>query len=135
MPVDPLYKSPNAKFKIARSQNFDIDNGAGTTKDDCILRHSKPVKLLSARIVYTGATTGTVAAGTASIGTTVGGAEIVAATAYENSKAVGVKTAMTLITAAADVAADTPVLVRHTGVAATVAGEAYIELEYAVKDD
>ena len=133
MPVDPLYKSPNAKYKIARSQFFDIDNGAGTTKDDCILRHSKAVFIYSARIVYTGATGGTMAAGTASIGTTIGGAEICAATAYENSKAVGVKTAMTLVED--EVAADTPILVRHTGVAATVAGEVYVEIEYAVKDD
>ena len=133
MPVQPLYKSPNAKYKIARSQNFDVDNGAGTTVDDCILRHSKAVIIYSARIVYTGATGGTMAAGTASIGTTVGGAEICAATAYENSKAVGVKTAMTLVIT--DVAADTPILVRHTGVAATVAGEVYVEIEYAVKDD
>ena len=133
MPVQPLYKSPNAKYKVARSQNFDVDNGAGTTVDDCILRHSKAVYIYSARIVYTGATGGTMAAGTASIGTTVGGAEIVAATAYETSKAVGVKTAMTLVIN--DVAADTPILVRHTGVAATVAGEVYVEIEYAVKDD
>ena len=133
MPVEPLYKSPNAKYKIARSQEFDIDNGAGTTVDDCILRHSKAVKIYSARIVYSNATTGTVAAGTAQIGTTVGGAEIVAATAYENSKAVGVKTAMTLVED--DVAADTPLIVRHTGVAATAAGKAYVEIEYAAKDD
>ena len=133
MPVQPLYKSPNAKYKIARSQNFDIDNGAGTTKDDCILRHSKSIFIYSARIVYTGATTGTIAAGTAQIGTTVGGEEIVAAAVYENSKAVGFKTALTLVIS--EVAADTPILVRHTGVAATAAGEAYIEIEYAVKDD
>lgn len=136
MPVLPLYKSPNAKIKVARSQNFDLDNGAGTTKDDCILRHSKSVLLYSARIVYTGATTGTVAAGSASIGTTVGGAEVCAAVNYEDSKAVGVKTAMTLTAVgAAPLAEDTPIYVRHTGVASTQAGEAYIELEYAVMDD
>lgn len=133
MPIQPLYKSPNAKFKVARSQNFDLDNGAGTTKDDCILRHSKAVKIYSARIVYTGATTGTVAAGTAQIGTTVGGEEIVAASTYENTKAVGVKKALTLVED--DVDADTPIIVRHTGVGATQAGEAYVEIEYAVKDD
>jgi len=133
MPVDPLYKSPNAKFKIARSQAFDIDNGAGTTKDDCILRHSKAVIIYSARKVYTGATSGTVAAGTIQLGTTVGGEEIVAAAAYGNSKAVGVKEALTLVIT--EVAADTPIIARHTGVAATAAGEAYVEIEYAVKDD
>lgn len=133
MPTEPLYKSPNSKYKIARSQYFDLDNGAGTTKDDCLMRHSKPVKIFSARIVYTGATTGTVAAGTIQLGTTVGGADIVAAAVYENAKAVGVKKALTLVEA--NVAADTPILARHTGVAATQAGEAYVEIEYAVKDD
>lgn len=133
MPVTPLYKSPNAKYKIARSVLFNIDNGGGTTIDDTILRHSKAIVIYSARILYTTETTGTVAAGTAQIGTTVGGAEIVAATNYANSTAVGTKTAMTLV--ASEVAADTPVIVRHTGVAATAAGQAYVEIEYAAKDD
>ena len=133
MPTEPLYKSPNAKYKIARSKEFDIDNGAGTTLDDCILRHSKAVKIYSARIVYTDATAGTIAAGTVAIGTSVGGEEIVAATAYTNAKAVGTKTALTLVED--DVDADTPIIVRHTGVAATAAGKAYVEIEYAAKDD
>lgn len=133
MPSEPLYKSPNAKIKLARSKEFDIDNGAGTTADDCVMRHSKKLTLRNPRIVYTDATTGTVAAGTAQIGTTVGGAEIVAATAYENSKAVGTKTAMTLLVTT--VAADTPIMVRHTGVAATQAGKEYVEFEYEVWDD
>jgi len=115
---------------IARSQAFNLDNGAAATIDDVILRHTKPVTLRSARIVYSDATTGTVAAGNAKIGTTVGGAEIVAATAYENTKAVGTVTAMTLVAVA--VPANTPVIVRHTGVAATQAGLAYVEIEYLV---
>lgn len=112
----------------AKSQLFDLDNGAGTTVDEVILRPSVPITITAARIVYTDATTGTVAAGNAKIGTTVGGAEIVAATAYENTKAVGTKTDMTIVSGA--VAADTPVIVRHTGVAATQAGRAYVEIEY-----
>lgn len=133
MPVIPLYKSPNAKYKVASSVILNLDNGNGTTIDDCILRHSKAIKIYSARILYTTATTGTVAAGTAQIGTTVGGEEIVAATNYANSKAVGTTTAMTLVED--DVAADTPIIVRHTGVAATQAGEVRVEIEYAVMDD
>lgn len=133
MPVFPLYKSPNSKIKIAKSRPFDLDNGGGTTVDDCILLHSKAVLLLAARIVYTGATTGTVAGANAKIGTTVGGAEITAATAYGNAATVGTKTAMTLLVST--VAANTMICVRHTGVAATQAGEAYVEIEYAVFDD
>jgi hypothetical protein len=121
-----------ARLHVARSRVFDIDNGAGTTVDDVILRHSQPVTITAARIVYTGATTGTVAAGNAKIGTAVGGAQIVAATAYENTKAVGTTTAMVLVASA--LAADAPLFVRHTGIAATAAGEAYVEVEYTVDD-
>lgn len=112
----------------AKSMRFDIDNGAGTTIDDVVLRADVPITITAARIVYTDATTGTVAAGNAKIGTTVGGAEIVAATAYENAKAIGTKTDMTIVAGA--VAAAAPIFVRHTGVAATAAGQAYVEIEY-----
>jgi hypothetical protein len=67
------------------------------------------------------------------LGVTVGGATIIAATNYENTAAVGEKTAMTLLITNID--ADTPLLLRHTGVAATQAGQAHLELEYAVQDD
>lgn len=113
---------------LARSQIFDLDNGAGTTVDEVVLRPAVPITITAARIVYMDATTGTVAAGNAKIGTTVGGAEIVAATAYENAKAVGTVTAMVIVAGA--VAADAPVIVRHTGVAATQAGRAVVEIEY-----
>jgi len=120
------------KRKTARSVWFNLDNGAGATIDDVILRHSQAISIKAARIVYVDATTGTVAAGTAGIGTTVAGVELVAATAYENTKAVGTATAMTLKAAAAFVAANTPIIVRHTGVAITQAGQAVIELEYDI---
>jgi hypothetical protein len=133
MPTDPLYKSPNAKRKIAVSESFNLDNGAGTTVDRVLMRNSKALLLYAARIVYEDATTGTVAAGTIQLGITVGGATLIAATAYANGAAVGDKTALTLLLT--NVAADTPLFVRHTGVAATQAGYAHLELEYAVKDD
>jgi hypothetical protein len=118
--------------EIARSSWFNLDNGAGTTIDDVIMRSSQAISIRAARIVYVDATTGTVAAGNAKIGTTVGGAEIVAATAYANTSAVGTATAMTLTSAAAFVAANTPIIVRHTGVAVTQAGQAVVEIEYVV---
>jgi len=128
-----LAHSKAAKFKTARSQVFNLDNGSGTTIDDVILRATRQVRLHAARIVYTDAQTGTVAAGNVTIGTAVNGEEIVAETAYENSKAVGTVTALTLVTTT--VAANTPVIVRHTGVASTAAGMAYIELDYSLFDD
>jgi len=120
----------NARLHFARSQVFDLDNGAGTTIDDVILRPDSAITITSARIVYSDATTGTVAAGSAKVGTTVGGGEIVAATNYENTKAVGTTTAMSIVAGA--VAAGTPITVRHTGVAATQAGKAHVEITYTV---
>lgn len=118
--------------QIARSVWFNLDNGSGTTIDDVILYCAQPISIKSARIIYVDATTGTVAGGTAQIGTTVGGTELVAATNYENTKAVGVVTAMTLTAAAAKVAAGTSIFVRHTGVAVTQAGQAVVLIEYVV---
>lgn len=113
-----------------RSVWFNLDNGAGTTIDDVLLIPTSAILIIAARIIYVDATTGTVAAGNAKIGTTLGGAEIVAATAYENTKAVGTQTAMAIVAGA--VPAATPVFVRHTGVAATAAGQAVVEIEYTV---
>jgi len=120
------------KRQIARSVWFNLDNGAATTIDDVILYVSQPISIKAARIVYVDATTGTVAGGNAKIGTTVGGDELVAATAYGNTAAVGTVTAMTLKAAAAKVAANTMIAVRHTGVAATQAGQAVVEIEFEV---
>lgn len=117
---------------VARSMLFNIDNGAGTTVDDVMLRHSKAVRLLTARVVYSDATTGTVAAATVQVGTTVTGVDLVAATNLENAKAVGTQTALVL--AANEVAAGTPIIARHTGVAVTQAGQYYVEIEYAVHE-
>jgi hypothetical protein len=125
-------RGTNPRLKIARSMRFDIDNGAGTTVDDTIMRHSQPITITAARVVYTDATTGTVAAATIQLGVAVGGATLVAATALENAKAVGVKTALTVLVAA--VAADTPIIARHTGIAATAAGQYYLEIEYYVNE-
>jgi len=113
-----------------RSVWFNLDNGSGTTIDDVLMTPTSAITITAARIIYVDATTGTVAAGNAKIGVTLGGAEVVAATAYENSKAVGSTTAMTIVAGA--VAAGTSVFVRHTGVAATAAGQAVVEIEYTV---
>jgi len=125
----------NDKRHIVKSQIFNIDNGAGTTIDECILRPARAVYVTGARVVYDTETTGTVAAATVGVGVTVGGVEVVAATALANTKAVGTTTALTIIkngnmAGAYFVAAGTPVLVRHTGIAITAAGQYHVELEY-----
>lgn len=111
-----------------RSEAFNLDNGSGTTIDAVLIRPARAIVITACRIVYEDATTGTVAGGSAKVGTTVGGAEIVAATNYENTKAVGTTTAMTIVLGF--VPSGTPVLVRHTGVAVTNAGEAVVECDY-----
>lgn len=121
----------------ARSVWFNLDNGSGTTIDDVLLKPTSAITITAARIIYVDATSGTVAAGNVRVGTTLGGSEIVAgaadtntATAYENSKAVGTSTALVIVSGA--VAAGGSVFVRHTGVAATAAGQVVIEIEYTV---
>ncbi len=120
--------SSNLRRRTAKSVWFNLDNGAGTTVDDVILKSTVAITILAARIVYVDATAGTVAAGNAKIGTTLGGAEVVAATAYANGSVVGAQTDMTIVSGA--VAAGGAVFVRHTGVAATQAGQAYVEIDY-----
>lgn len=130
--ISKVYDLADGGYQRAMSVWFDIDNGAATTIDDVLLKPSLAITITAARIIYVGATTGTVAAGNAKIGTTLGGAEVVAATAYENTKAVGTSTAMTIVSGA--VAAAGSVFVRHTGIAATAAGQAVVEIEYSVNE-
>lgn len=130
-PVGVTVWVPINEVLTARSQAFNLDNGAGTTIDALLIRHPRPIVIATCRIVYQDATSGTVAAGNATVGTTVAGAEITAATAYGNAKAVGTTTAMVIVEG--KVAAATPVIVRHTGVAATAAGEAVVECDYLVR--
>ena len=120
----------NQRRKTAKTEWFNLDNGNGTTIDDVLIRAGQALTILAARVVYVDATSGTVAAGNVSLGTTAGGEEIVAVTAYENSKAVGTATQLTLKATGIKVAANTPVMVRHTGVAATAAGQVYVEIEF-----
>jgi hypothetical protein len=118
------------KRQLARSVAFDLDNGNGITIDDVVLKHSQAIRIDAARIVYVDAATETVAGGTAQVGTTLGGDELVAATAYADTSAIGTTTALVLDSTA--VPAGTSIFVRHTGVDATQAGSAVVELEYTV---
>jgi len=130
MPLSTLIgRTEKRAAMLAKSQIFNIDNGAGTTIDETIIRPDRPFRLIAARIVYDTEAAGTVAGANARIGVAVAGATVVASTAYTNSAAVGSATAMALLIS--EHAANTPIIVRHTGVAATAAGQAHIELEWA----
>lgn len=121
-----------ARTHIAVSRVFDIDNGNGTTVDDAFLYLPYASTIRSAFVLYTTATAGTVAAATISLGTTVGGVDLVAATALVNAKTVGSVTALTL--AASAVPASTMISARHTGIASTVAGEYRVVVTYTIDD-
>jgi hypothetical protein len=125
----------NARVQLVMSKEFNIDNGSGTTDDDLILHTDRAITVISAQVVYTEATdTAGVASANIKLGTAAGGAQLVAATAYQVSKAVGDKTAMTLVTGAGAVAADGEIWARHTGIAATEAGKAKVLVTFVVND-
>lgn len=111
-----------------RSQTFNIDNGAGTTVDEVLFKSGpRGARIVRVYAVYQEAAA-TVASANFKLGITAGGAELVAATAYVNSAAVGDSTAAVLVTDR--VAKNTSVFVRHTGVAVTQTGTATICVDY-----
>lgn len=125
------YKTATARnYLTLKSSSFDLDNGAGTTIDEILCKMPFAITLRAARVVYDDAQTGTVAAGNIKLGGSVGDGAYIAATSYENTKAVGTSTACTILTSA--VAADQALFVRHTGVAATQAGKAHLEVDYTI---
>ena len=63
---------------LAKSQIFDLDNGAGTIIDGVVMKLSRAVTLNVARIVYLDAATGTVAAGSLQVGTMQGSYQMLA---------------------------------------------------------
>ena len=123
-------KRGDADVQVYKSQTFNIDNGAGTTIDEVFVI-PQGITIEWARMVYQEATDTTgVATANCKIGTAVTGAQIVAATACEVSKAVGGYTAMTLVLS--KVAANTTIFIRHTGIAATEGGQYNVLIGYRV---
>ncbi len=107
---------------------YNIDNGAGTTIDEP-LTGGLPFDtwLVSSRAVYTEATDTTGAASANwKVGVAAGGATLVAATALEAAKAIGSYTEGDPLPVL--IPANTPIFVRHTGVATTEVGQYFVEL-------
>jgi len=124
----------NAQVRYAKSEILNIDIGAGTPKDTAVLVPEKAITITDACFVYTEATAAAGAtAATIKMGTSAGGTQIVNTTNLQQPKAIGSKTALSIVSG--KVTADGAVFVRLTGVVATpIAGEGYIQIEYTVDD-
>ncbi len=125
----PYVARGNQRDCVVRTQTFNIDNGSGTTLDEAVLNLPYAIDLVAVRAIYQEATdTSGAASANFKLGITAGGATIVGSTAYEVSKAVGATTVATILINR--IAANTTLFVRHTGRAATEAGQALIEIVY-----
>lgn len=113
------------------SQEFNIDNGAGTTVDELVGYMTDQATPVRAFLVYTEASdSGDASGANVKVGTSVGGAQIVAATNLENGKAINSTTSLTL--AVDKIAAGSAIWVRHTGIAATQVGKYRLFIDYHV---
>lgn len=116
------------QINTVRSQNINIDNGAGTTLDEALFKvGSRGGSIVRVYAIYNEAA-GTVAAGNFKLGSAVGGAQYVAATAYTNNAAIGDQTSAVLVSD--EIPANGTVFLRHTGVATTATGTVFICVEY-----
>ncbi len=118
----------NQRVIVATTRTtFNIDNGAGTTADDASVGpYPFECYIVDVRAIYTVATdTSGVASANFKTGVTAGGATLVAATALEVSKAIGAYTVG--IPLAVPVPANTTIFTRHTGIAATEAGDYFVQ--------
>lgn len=106
---------------------FNIDNGAGATSDVQLCNLPFDAYVVDVRAIYSEATDTTGAASANfKLGTSAGGATIVAATALAVSKAIGATTSATVL---ADLLpANTTLWVRHTGVASTEVGQYFVQV-------
>jgi len=131
----PFLARGDQRFAVLRSKTFNIDNGSGTTDDDVIFADlDKEAYVMHARVVYVEATdTAGAASATVSLGSTAGGVDVVAATALEVSKAVGSATELTLVSGGQRIAAGGALFARHTGIAATEAGQYYLQVLVLLK--
>lgn len=124
----PFRAAGNQRAFVATTRTtFNIDNGSGTTADDASVGPFPfDCYIQSARAVYTEATdTAGAASANFKTGVAAGGATLVAATALEISKAIGAYTEATPLDVV--VPANTTIWTRHTGIAATEAGQYFVE--------
>jgi len=131
----PYRAAGNQRYILLRSKTFNIDNGSGTTDDDVLFSDfDVDAYVMHVRAVYVEATdTAGAASANFKLGTAAGGATVVAATALEVSKAVGAATVASLVSGGEMVAAGGALFARHTGIAATEAGQYYLQVLVMLK--
>lgn len=130
----PFRAAGNQRTFVATTRTtFNIDNGAGTTADDASVGpFSFDCYIAAARAVYTEATdTAGAASANFKTGVAAGGATLIAATALTAAKAIGAYTEATPLDVL--VPAGTTIWTRHTGIAATEAGQYFVEYEILPK--
>ena len=110
-----------------RSREFNIDNGNGTTDDD-VWETSGAIEIVGVKAVYTEASDSSMGEATFKVGTAVAGAQVVAATALEESKSVGTSTAGVVLVNR--VPKDNILAVRHTGIATTQVGKYRVQIDW-----
>lgn len=124
-----IARGNQAEHTAVSSTEFNIDVGSGTTTDEPLLNLPFAIDLVDVRAIYTVATdTAGAASANFKLGITAGGNTLVAATALEVAKAIGSYTVATI--AIPRVAANTTVFIRHTGIAATDAGNYRVQVTY-----
>ena len=116
------------KTNIVKSQIFNYDAGAGASIDECVLLSPRAVKLLSANMVEDLETGGTLTSTAVMLGTTVAGVDIVASVVLYSALPVGSKQPLTLLKTI--IPPNTMICIRLTAIAATVAGQGHLQLEY-----
>lgn len=123
----PYIGRGNQRNIVVTSKEFNIDNGAAATDDDVLVNLPYDCQVIAVRAIYTVATdTAGAASANFKVGVSAGGATIVGATALEVSKAIGGTTSGTVL--ADHLPANTTLFVRHTGVAATEAGNYRVQV-------
>jgi hypothetical protein len=125
-------QTATAKKEYARTlPAFDIDSGAADF-DQVLLVPAASIEITSAKVVYTHAPTGTLTGCMVRVGTTLDGQEIVDDVALTSGAVKGAT--QTLAIKEGTVAAGATVFVRWYGIAATVAGKAFVQIEYNIID-
>lgn len=129
----PYIARGNQRLVPFRSKTFNIDNGSGTADNDVIFSDlPSDAYVVDVKAVYVEATdTSGAASANFRLGTTSGGTDVVAATPLAVSKAVGSSTDATI--ASGLIRAGGALFARHVGIAATEAGQYYLQVLVLLK--
>ncbi len=110
------------------SSTFDIDSGT-TPYSEVVFVPNLPITIRATKVIYMGATTGTIDTGTVKVGVSAGSGFVADATNFLNGAPIGAEVELEISNSEID--ADQPVIVTWTGVSGTQAGLAKVQIDYA----